>query len=362
MFVLEAQEPFARYPIDDELVRRFFKGADLSTKEKMEKAKQLYLKLISKQNQQHEQFVREFLFAMARRYPNSGFETVGFAFFNTDSENAITFHVPQDDSYAIGLDYGMPSIFAFTFPTLLHVKLQGRSNLEWLLALCDIVQRQFYADGRVGEVEARTKERAMKRMIQENYLEKESSQALEMVFKFLIAHELGHIHLGHFKTKKATHLSTVQPGNDNADVSTFDHAAEYEADAFAMQALREIAGDSPIQQTLARHVPSIFFSIFTIAKMLYQPMTPLGRHFNSSHPDSWSRAQRLLPPASEKGNSSDPIIRAISDLPEVIATERNTPEFNSATADIQMRIRLMTSAHFAPQSKSAGRSWWKFWR
>src|SRR6267378_3329453 len=106
MIALMAQVKFSDYPIEDSLVRKTFKNADLRGK-RLEVARELQKDLLMQQNRAHERFVHEFVSEMAQRYPNSGFERFGFTFFNTNSPEAIVLCDDVDDSYAIGLDYGM---------------------------------------------------------------------------------------------------------------------------------------------------------------------------------------------------------------------------------------------------------------
>ena len=54
MLSLEAEVPFAQYPIDDDRVRSAFASADLSTLEQMETARELTRKLLRKQNERYE--------------------------------------------------------------------------------------------------------------------------------------------------------------------------------------------------------------------------------------------------------------------------------------------------------------------
>ena len=328
MRVLDAQEKFSDYPFADELTKH----------------------LILEQSRHHEGFVRDFLQTMDRLYPGSGFQHLGFAFFNTDVPNAVTIHVERDGSYAVGLDYGSVSLFSFTFPTLLYSRLYNLENLEWVKALLDIIQIQLLDDHEP------SRQRSMERLARQHEIEAPASRALEMAFRFLVAHELGHIQLRHFENRAATRLSSIGTGTDQDLVSTFDHDSEFAADTWAAEALRKVASDNPLEQTLACYVPGLIFGIQSLARAIYVPRTPLARHVMNSHPDPWERAQRLLPPNQQAERSPDPVIRAISDLPGLIAQERENPAFKAAAAHVQRQI--LSGHHLLVRQH---RPWWKFW-
>jgi hypothetical protein len=355
MIALESKGPFSDYPIEDSQVRKMFRNANLTGKGQMDSARDLARDLLMRQNRSHTEAVNEFLKVMAQHYPNSGFERFGFTFFNTNSPVAIVLHHSADDSYAIGLDYGMMSLFAFTFPALLHARLQNLENLTWLTALVDIFQRQFLKPDENAE------QREYNRLIQTHYLETPSSFALTMTFQFLIAHELAHTYLGHFKTKEGARVSGVGTGSETEEVCTYSHAQEYEADAWGAAALRQIAGSSPIEQTLARYTPSLYLGIFSLVKMLYVPDTPIGKHLQDSHPDPWDRAQRLLPTDPGEGEPADVMSQAVRDLPRLIATERENPAFQAAALHMKNRFPAAHDAMIRDSLRSRKAPWWKFW-
>ncbi len=332
LIALEAQGRFADYPIEDRLVREAFQGAGELQGERLQAARDLLKDLTTRDNRQHEQFVRQFFTDMGGRYPRSGFDRLGFVFFNTDSPDAIALHDREDDSYAIGLDYGMIGLFAFTFTPLLHSRLRNLENLTWVSALVDIVLLQFhgYREG--------VQRRSYSRMIEGHYLNEVGSLALQMVVKFVLAHELGHIHLGHFKDQQATRLNALGTGGESEEISTFAHAAEYEADAWAAQVLRQLAGPGAVEVALAHYVPAIYFGIFALAKALYVPRTPLGRHIRDAHPDPWQRAQRLLPTDVPGTGAPDPLASAIGDLLGLIAAEGSNSTFAFAADWLRSRL------------------------
>jgi hypothetical protein len=355
MLSLQSKGAFSEYPIDDSQVRKMFRNANLQGKGQMDVARKLARDLLMRQHEAHLEAANKFLETIAQHYRNSGFERFGFIFFNTNSPNAIVLHNSKDDSYAIGLDYGMMSLFAFTFPVLLHARLQNLENLTWLTALVDIFQRQYLM------AEENAQQREVNRLIQTRYLEAPSSLALTMTLQFLIAHELAHTYLGHSSFKEQTRVSGVGTGNENEEVCTYNHAQEYEADAWGAAALRQIAGSSPIEQTLARYIPCLYLGIFSLVKMFYVPDTPIGKHLQDSHPDPWDRAQRLLPTDVSEGESADSICRAVSELPRLIATERENPAFQAAAQHMKMRFPAAHNAMVRDRLHSQKPPWWRFW-
>jgi hypothetical protein len=355
LIALEAQGTFAEYPFDPSQMGASYTRLD-SAVDRGQECRGLDQKQITQQSAEHVTFVRDFLVEMTGRYPGSRFEELGITFFNTDSPNAIVLHDRDDDSYAIGIDYGMIFLFSGVFGTLLHSQLLNMENLNWVLALVDVVLFLFWNQNEG------LQQRSHREFLEQRYLQAVSSRALEMTFKFLVAHELGHIYLGHFRDKQSSRLSAVGTGSDRDEISTFDHDAEFAADAWGAKVLREIAGDSPVEQALARYIPSLYFGIYSLASTMYVARTPLGKYVNDTHPDAWVRSQRLLPTDSEPLTSRDSMAQAIADLPRRIAAERDSESFHAAVADMQIRLYAMTQAISPATDARPRRRWWQFWR
>jgi hypothetical protein len=355
LIALEAQGTFAEYPFDpSQMGRSYTRSA--SVVDRGQEHRDLEQMLIMRQHAGHVKFVRDFLVEMTGRYPGSRFEELGITFFNTDAPNAVVLHDRDDDSYAIGIDYGMIFLFSGVFGTLLHSQLRNIENLNWVLALVDVVLFLFWNQ------KEGLQQRSHRQLVEQHYLQAVSSRALEMTFKFLVAHELGHIYLGHFRDKQSSRLSAIGVGSDRDEISTFDHDAEFAADAWSARVLRDIAGDSPVEQALARYIPSLYFGVYSLASTMYVARTPLGKYVSDTHPDAWVRSQRLLPTDCEPLASPDSMAQAIADLPRRIATERESESFHAAVADMQIRLYAMTQGISPGTDAGPRRRWWQFWR
>jgi hypothetical protein len=349
MMTLVGQGRFSDYDFDDALVKRVYEGTDLQDKERLEKAREELRERIMSQNREYEEFVNKILARMSQLYADPRFESVGFTFFNTDIPEAIVLYNKDDDSYAVGVDYGMIAVFQFTFSAFLRAWLNMLGPKGWMQPFLDIFKFQYF-----GRDEA-TIARMKSQLSSELRLEHVSPFALPMTFQFVIAHELAHLHLGHFKKNATTRIDVVPSDVASETACVLDREAEFEADAWAAIAVQKMAGRDVIQQMLARHIPSLYLSVLSLVKMLYVPGTSFGKRMEDSHPDAWERAKRLRP--KEDGLLLfDEVTSAIGNMFWAIERERRSRSFRRTVRAVKKRI-----ANAEKPVATHKRPWWKFW-
>jgi Zn-dependent protease with chaperone function len=189
---------------------------------------------------------------VAAAFPAAGLQAIDFQFVRTSTPNAFTARVAKDDSYAIGLDHAVPNLLHTLFVAALlahqcgEFKLFGvcAARLVGLFFIGQAVEGLEDDMWTLNDVYQRTP--ASTRSIVDGFG--------EAVVQFVITHELGHVALGHFARATAPSLTTPSAGT--IDVSAFDHQREFDADAWAMEAMLQIAGKDVRRLTFAAAVRS----------------------------------------------------------------------------------------------------------
>ncbi len=249
---------------------------------------------------------------VATAFPAAGLQGVDFQFVPTYTPNAFTARVAKDDSYAIGLDYAVPNLLHTLFVAAMLANQTG--NFDFFGTGCARLVSLFH----VGRPAPGLEEDLL--MLHEVYRNTpESTRAIidgfgQSVVEFVITHELGHIALGHFLRAKAPSLSTPQAGP--IDVSAFDHQREFDADAWAMEALLRVAGDDPRRLTFAAAVPFLSMTMMSFASRLHKPATDIGRLLRDTHPPEAERAARLRALAA-KQTERVPVTNALALLVKI---------------------------------------------
>ncbi len=285
-----------------------------------------------------ENAIRQFISQAAGLYKESRFNRVGIVFFATEAPDAVTTYVKKDDSFAIGLDHSMTVLFAVVFAALLDAKIRHEDNLTWVMALYDFVVMIFARQYSPG-IDQRILERRYSPTI-EAYTKK----AAAMAERFLVAHELGHIHLDHPNQRRMLLASLPANADKDVELAMFDQNAEFEADEWAAQLLRQTSDADPLSLALASYVPQIYFGIFSMARQLYVPHDVLGKVLRDSHPDPWERTIRLakLAASDEKKASaiagSSEKCQLLAGLFSAVADERHNAAFLSAARVFRRRL------------------------
>lgn len=208
-----------------------------------------------------------------------------------DSPNAIALFDPNDRSYAIGID---PGFFHAISILYLNAALGQRVNdPKWFLILATKTVGWFW----VGTSRDWT----------EDHLElietvrkgapdiwSFSRDLVNTAIAFTIAHEVGHIVLGHLDGEHASALRLTDGGRPVRASAMDSTDLEFAADAWAAEALFRWAGDDFKQRTLVLSVPALCFSLSALKAAMTVPATnEIARATADSHPPEIDRAQQV---------------------------------------------------------------------
>lgn len=207
------------------------------------------------------QFVNKFTSAFNNSFvPNS----IPVRVIGTGSMNAITLHAKSDNSFAIGIDVALINKFWEVFAYVLwlddlHVAKKDR---KWLtLELSEAVLSAF--DTKLGRFKKRKGsefETILSRGISRTCFGISGLMILAME-RFVIAHEVAHIILGHFSKEKSI-------PSDDGSLLLYNHKLEYEADKWASESLDaisledEMLQDNEVTKVFQKHVPTLMFRLW----------------------------------------------------------------------------------------------------
>jgi hypothetical protein len=205
------------------------------------------------------------------------------------SPSAYVFRDPNDGSIAIGMDPGYWHMITLSY----LVALMGKQVNDdfWFLGLEFQATQYFYMGQDSGgselidyanEIVARS-DPGVREMAQ-NFV----GTAIWMI----LAHEVGHIVLGHVGEGERFRL---YPGSaDKTEASIFQgQQKELEADAWAAECLLAMAGNNFKEQTLAVTVPALLFWLRAVPPLFIQPSTELARSEAKHYPSNVTRALAL---------------------------------------------------------------------
>jgi hypothetical protein len=231
---------------------------------------------------------RKYVAELAKRNGESPvISRIGFEFIKCRTPNAFAIHVAEDDSVAIGLDPGLQSLFALLFHASRVAVYHGKEDF-FIALLSDLVKSHFFGR-RIDGLE----ERILSLDKFTGQLDRHwADWAGYVAFCFLLGHEVGHIHLGHFQRNQAPRLRMVPDRHSEGEITAFDHLCEFEADEWSANELIQTS-DTLSSRLAACTMPAVFMSLMAMVEDLYLPVDPVGRIQRESHPPARERAQRL---------------------------------------------------------------------
>jgi hypothetical protein len=203
--------------------------------------------------------------------------------------SAYTFRDPNDGSMAIGMDPGYWHMILLSY---LLARMGKQHNDEFWFMGVEYKATQYFYMGQdnggselidyANEIIARSGPGV--REMTENFV----GAAISMI----LAHEVGHIALGHVGEGERFRL---YPGSsDKTEASIFqDKRKELEADAWAAECLLGMAGNNFKEKTLAVTVPVLLFWLRAVPPLFLQPSTELGRSETNHYPSNSTRARAL---------------------------------------------------------------------
>lgn len=208
-----------------------------------------------------------------------------------DSPNAITLFDPNDRSYAIGVDPGFWHAISFLY---WDAALGQRVNdPRWFLILATKTVGWFWTGSSKDWTDDLDTLLEMVRKATPD-LWSLGRDLVNTAIAFTIAHEVGHIVLGHLEGSQAGSLSLTEPGRASRASAMDSKELELAADAWAAEALFRWAGDDFKQRTLVLSVPALCFCLSALKSEMTEPATnAIARATADSHPSDMVRAQRV---------------------------------------------------------------------
>jgi hypothetical protein len=270
--------------------------------------------------------ILDFMGTLGQEFPNVRFAQVGFDFIATQIPNAFAIHVSEDNSYAIGLDPTLHETFTWLVVAAHWTFLRGKADVFMQLVV-DLVRLSFLnlpAPPEKGDW--------LTQFAQAMIAEYEDlglgHWVSAILARFLVAHEMGHIYLGHFDKGQAQKMRFVPTRGAEDEVTGFDTAEENQADDWAAKAVLQLAKTGVLENVLARTAPAILFSILALVEDLYWPSTALGVHMRRTHPPAAERAAALgRIGALQVAIPFPDELNILFALPELISVLRATPRF-----------------------------------
>jgi hypothetical protein len=230
------------------------------------------------------------LIASLGEYAKQDLSAVAVEHVLIESPNAITVYDPGDDSYAIGLDPAIWHLSALLYleagiaqrvddPKLFLVMASktvgwfftGAGQQSWTQDVDDLIEFANRATPDLWSL---------------------ASHVVRTYMNFTVAHEVGHIVLGHLEGANVGKVSLTDGRQCRASALKLQDE-EYEADDWAAEALFAVAGTDFTEQTLALTAPALSFSLTALESVLHQPATnEIATAIADSHPPAHERAGR----------------------------------------------------------------------
>jgi hypothetical protein len=256
-----------------------------------------------------------------------------------DSPNAFVLHFQMDDSYAIGVDYSfVPALSIVTSIALHTLDCSSADKPKALALLMQAVVDQTLLHFTPEYVEG-LEERQFRLLSVITPFSRQTDAIVHSAMRFVVCHELAHIVLGHFSRGSIPRLSAFACGDQQGEISTFDHKREYLADSWAAKVLSE---SSPTPLVHPFFGPTVLFSLVNLVHQIVAPRSEIGRRTCASHPPPEVRAQRLVEMLRETGvdrNLPDQTLRRITEI-QVLFSEMGTNEFlRRQIESIHQRLR-----------------------
>jgi hypothetical protein len=237
---------------------------------------------------------------LAEKVNNPALRNVELVFVELSTPQAVTVH-EQDNSYAIALDRRMTSflgaVTAWAYMAT-GLELHGASHIEarslFLQMLADHVLLTYTKQPLSTDLEQR------ELMLDQNLGQLDRQlirSAAALAAKFVLYHELGHVHLEHFNSGQANRAAAP----NTAEISAFrQHNIEFDADVFANEHLMETEGNIAAA-VVSKVAAPIYLLILAMKEAMLPAMGAAVEARAREHPPSADRAERLsgnkLPPA-----------------------------------------------------------------
>ena len=228
---------------------------------------------------------RKYITELAGLHPDDTvIPKVGFEFVKRSIPGAFVLHTEIDDSIAIGIDPGLQSLVSVLFHAANVAVYQGIEP-TFIDLIADLVQLHYLGVPVDGVEERLLGLDAMTGLFDKTWADWSGYVAQ----RFLLGHEVGHIHLGHLRDKNPRRVRTAET---EGGITAFDHQTEFDADAWSAAVLIKTA-NAVAEAIAVRTMPAVFMSIMGMIEDLYVPVDPVGKALHDTHPPARDWAQRL---------------------------------------------------------------------
>jgi hypothetical protein len=247
--------------------------------------------------------------------------------------NAFTVHEP-DDSYGIAFDDALYDML--TILTMAAVAAFNARDLQVYSRFCfHVFQLYFLAPN--PSIVADYEQLATMYTGMERPLQAMIGDVRDTCSRFIVAHEAAHIALGHFKTDKAA-VYKFQPDLQATEISAFDYACEFEADAWAANLLLRLAAGNTRAEIATIQTPPLLMTFLAHLGTLGEGMAILSDKLRERHPPEDQRRAKLRAAATRNslGRSDRPdLILQIGDF----MAQMDSPLSPEARADLRASLK-----------------------
>jgi len=288
---------------------------------------------------------RKYIAELAKRNGDSPLiSRIGFEFVKCATPNAFAYHEPVDDSFAIGVDPGLQSLFALLFHAARLAVYFGQE--DWFISFVNnLVKSHFFGWPIEGLEEEILSRDAFTGPMDRHWADWSGYIAV----CFLVGHEVGHVQLGHLQRNQAPRFRMAPDRESDGEITAFDHQREFEADEWSANQLIQASDDTLSSRVGACTMPAIFMSLMAMIEDAFLPVDPVGRIQRNSHPPAQERAQRLAKIGAAVVRDRSVLggdIGRLFELPAAIETIRQSQQFQTAAG-------LTRALPIRPQARSA---------
>jgi hypothetical protein len=287
---------------------------------------------------------RKYIAELARRNGDSPLiSRIGVEFIKCATPNAFAYHEPSDDSFAIGLDPGLQSLFALLFHAARLGVYFGQG--DWFIAFVNnLVKSHFFGWPIEGLEEGILSLDKFTTPMDRHWADWSGYIAV----CFLVGHEAGHVQLGHLQRNQAPRFRMAPDRDSEGEITAFDHRCEFEADEWSANQLIQASDGTVSSRIGACTMPAIFMSLMAMIEDAFLPVDPVGSIQRKSHPSAHKRAERLAKIGADVVRDRSVLVGDIGrlfELPAAIETIRQSWQFQTAAG-------LTRALPIRPQARS----------
>lgn len=222
-------------------------------------------------------------------------ENIGIESITTGGANAYAFYVPDDSSYAIGVDNDILHIFMITLLSLFRIVDNPKSEQQELIAqTAQLLIQQVFSTYLKFNVEDEDRIDSIKLVMSAEQwnLGVSGYLAADYVGRFIVFHEIAHIVLNHHKLEQVAFMNPKF--SHKTRISAFSHKLEFAADDWAHETLYSIMKEkSNHHATVSTLAPAVFFKFFGLVEQVLEPVISIDKQYLSSHPSAFERAYKI---------------------------------------------------------------------